>query len=108
MSSRRFRSTPEGKADSFARKCLYRCRVNKTDRTFHLLGYARSDLIRRIESTFSEGMSWENYGEWHIDHIVPISHYISSGETDPKVINALSNLMALWAADNISKGGKVQ
>lgn len=105
-STRRFRSTPEGKAYSFAAKCLTRCRVNKTDRTFDVLGYKRDDLICHIEGLFTEGMTWDNHGEWHIDHIVPIIFFIKSGETDPRVINALENLQPLWAPENISKGGR--
>lgn len=105
-STQRFRSTPEGKAYSFAAKCLARCRVNKTDRTFAVLGYNRSDLMRHIEGLFTDGMTWDNHGEWHIDHIVPISFFIKTGETDPRVINALENLQPLWASENISKGGR--
>lgn len=53
-------------------------------------------------------MSWEAHarGEIHIDHIVPVSKLVSDGETDPAVINALSNLRPMWAADNLAKGAK--
>lgn len=102
----KFRSTPEGVAYCFAVKCLSRCLKNKTDRTFSLLGYTKRDLVRRIESRFLPGMSWDNYGEWHIDHIVPVSYWIKRGEEDPAKINALDNLTPLWARDNISKGAK--
>jgi hypothetical protein len=56
---------------------------------------------------FRDGMSWENYGEWHIDHIMPINHFIKSGITDPAIVNALENLQPLWAYENLSKGDRI-
>jgi hypothetical protein len=49
-------------------------------------------------------MSWENRDEWHVDHINSIKSYVDDGVTDPKVINALSNLQPLWVEDNLKKG----
>lgn len=71
-------------------------------------GYSSDDLILRLETTFTEGMSWSNYGEWHIDHIKPLKSFINEGQFDPAVINSLSNLQALWAKDNMSKGAKYE
>lgn len=70
------------------------------------LGYTKCQLKAHLESLFLDGMSWENRGDWHIDHIKPISVMVSLGETNPSVINALSNLQPLWAKDNLSKGAK--
>lgn len=90
----------------FARACLRRCFTAKRDeRTFELLGYTAEDLKTYLTPLMDGGMSWENYGEWHIDHIVPIAQMLSAGEYEPRVINALWNLRPLWAADNLSKGG---
>lgn len=69
-------------------------------------GYTFEDLKSHIESKFQPGMSWDNRGEWHIDHIKPISLFIKEGVKDPSVINALSNLQPLWAKENQSKGCK--
>ena len=33
-----------------------------------------------IEQQFTEGMSWENYDEWHIDHKIPLKYNKSSLE----------------------------
>ena len=49
-------------------------------------------------------MTWENRGDWHIDHIKPMSLLIKEGVTCLRIINALSNLTPLWAHDNRSKG----
>jgi hypothetical protein len=71
-----------------------------------LLGYTIEQLTQRIEFNFKDGMSWDNKSEWHIDHKKPISRFLSQGITDPKIINALSNLQPLWAKENLSKGSK--
>ena len=75
----------------------------KRGRTFEILGYNRHDLERHNEERFEPGMSWENHGEWHIDHIVPVSELVRCGVKDPAKINALSNLRPLWAAENMAK-----
>lgn len=75
----------------------------KTFRTFEYLGYTRADFIAHIERQFQSGMSWDNWGEWHIDHIKPISAWVREGVTDVRTINALSNLQPLWAAENLRK-----
>ena len=51
-------------------------------------------------------MSFANYGTWHIDHIKPIVQFAREGITDPKIINALSNLQPLWAEENLRKNAK--
>jgi len=50
-------------------------------------------------------MSWENRGEWHIDHIKPVSSFDKSEKMS--VVNSLDNLQPLWAKDNLSKGSKI-
>ena len=72
-----------------------------------MLGYTCEELKAHIESQFVGGMSWENRAAFHIDHIIPIAHYLKNGITDPAIINALSNLQPLWATDNLSKGVKM-
>lgn len=78
----------------------------KTTKTEIILGYSAKDLKLHIEDLFVDGMSWSNREEWHIDHIKPVSRFISDGVTDPAIINALSNLQPLWALDNLKKGNK--
>lgn len=71
-----------------------------------MIGYTPSELRERIESMFSPGMTWDNYGDWHIDHIKPVSAFLNEGETDPSIINSLSNLQPLWSCENLKKGAK--
>lgn len=77
--------------------------------TFQILPYSLDDLMRRLESKFKLGMSWKNYGEWEIDHIIPDCHFNYARPTDDAFQEcwALSNLQPLWGADNLSKGGKI-
>ena len=110
--SRKFYSDPANRPYIVCRKLLSRVvhlrPEGKTGKTEMMLGYSRHDLRKHIESMFLEGMSWENHGEWHIDHKKPINAFIKEGETDPKIINALDNLQPLWATDNLSKGAKYE
>ena len=108
-SKRRFYSTTQGKAQGFIRNCLRRVFLgDKDDSSFSIIGYTSDELIKHISKTMLKGMSWDNYGEWHIDHILPISVMVKNGVTDPKVVNALTNLRAMWAFDNLSKSDKVE
>ena len=74
-----------------------------------LVGFTLADLIRHLEALFIAGMTWDNYGEWHIDHIIPISafNFSSADDYDFKRCWALSNLQPLWKVDNIRKHNKV-
>lgn len=67
----------------------------KETHTIDLLGYSAIELKEHIESLFTDGMCWDNYGEWHIDHIKPIISFPK--DTPMNVVNALSNLQPLWA-----------
>lgn len=75
----------------------------KRARTAVEIGYTPDDLRDHIAAQFRPGMSWANHGKWHIDHIDPVSSMVARGVTDPKEINALSNLRPLWAHENLSR-----
>lgn len=70
------------------------------------MGYGANELIQRMEVQFKSGMSWDNYGDWEIDHKIPVSVFISRGVTDAKIVNALSNLQPMWKSYNRSKGAR--
>lgn len=71
--------------------------------------FTLEDLMKHLESKFQSGMTWENYGEWHIDHIRPESSftYSSCKDKDFMLCWSLDNLQPLWKADNLRKGAKV-
>lgn len=81
----------------------------KGSRTFSILGYDRQDLLSHLERQFLPGMSWENFGKWHVDHIRPLASFSINGQDDPEVriAWALSNLRPLWATDNLKKSDKL-
>lgn len=73
-----------------------------------LVGYTLAELKAHIERQFLRGMTWDNYGEWHVDHIVPISafHWRSPDDDDFRPCWALANLRPTWALDNLRKKDK--
>jgi hypothetical protein len=75
---------------------LRRVGKEKEAHTIDLLGYSALELKQHIESLFTEGMTWENYGEWHIDHIIGVINF--QKDTPINVVNALSNLRPLWGS----------
>lgn len=81
-----------------------RMKVGKQKRTEEILGCTIDFFIEYLQSQFKEGMTIENHGEWHIDHIIPLS----SATTEEEVIklNHYTNLQPLWAKENIVKRNK--
>lgn len=73
--------------------------------TEDILGCSFKDFKLYIESKFQPGMSWNNYGLWELDHIIPIA----SAKTKDEVIklNHYTNFQPLWATDNKEKRDKL-
>lgn len=84
---------------------LKRLGTKKESHTIDMLGYSALQLKEHLEKRFSPGMTWKNHGEWHIDHIRPVSKF--SNIDDIKIVCALENLQPLWAFDNLSKNNKI-
>ena len=74
-------------------------------KTIDIVGCTIEEARTHIENQFVSGMSWDNYGEWHIDHIIPLS----SGKNEEEYIklNHYTNLQPLWKVDNLKKGAKL-
>jgi hypothetical protein len=81
-------------------------KVNKKNKTIEILGCNQSELRIFLEEKFKHDMTWENYGEWHIDHIIPLS----SATNDVEVLRLchFTNLQPLWGVENLKKGNKIQ
>lgn len=88
------------------REILKKENIKKSNQTFNLVGCSLEQLKHRLEKQFAEGMSWENYGEWHIDHIKPLSLFNLIKEEEQRKAFHYTNLQPLWARDNLSKGNK--
>lgn len=84
---------------------LRRYGYKKGSRTEKIIGISFLEFKSYIESKFLEGMCWEKRGEWHIDHIVPLS--TAKNEDDVIKLCHYTNLQPLWAKDNLKKGSKI-
>lgn len=75
---------------------------------FSKLGYNIDELKIHLESLFKHGMTWSNYGEWHIDHVTPQSWLPFTNTDDENFTKcwSLQNLQPLWAKDNMKKGNR--
>lgn len=64
-----------------------------------ILNYTVEDLIKHLESQFTEGMTWDNYGEWHIDHTIPVSYFKPKDKNDFLFYKcwSLNNLRPMWS-----------
>jgi hypothetical protein len=69
------------------------------------LGLKWGVLREYIESKFYEGMSWENFGQWQIDHIFPLSQ--AKSEEELYKLFHYTNIQPLWAKDNLEKSDKL-
>lgn len=78
---------------------------SKTGSAVRDLGCSISEFKIYLESKFTEGMSWDNYGlfGWHIDHIIPLAKFNLTNREDFLKAAHYTNLQPLWAIDNITK-----
>ena len=77
----------------------------KNSKTQEMLGVNWEVCKAHIERQFTKGMTWDNYGDWHIDHIIPLSS--ANTEDRLKKLCHYSNLQPLWAVDNLIKSAKI-
>jgi hypothetical protein len=79
--------------------------IKKTNSTSTIVGCDKEKLKIYLEKKFTDGMNWENYGKWHVDHIIPLS----SSKTEEEVYKLChhTNLQPLWALDNWKKNNKI-
>lgn len=77
----------------------------KSSSWLDLVNYDVEQLMKRLEFQFRDGMCWDNYGEWHIDHKKPKSlfNFEDKNDQDFKDCWSLANLQPLWAEENLSK-----
>ncbi len=75
----------------------------KSGHIFSLLGCDIEDFKKHLQARFQPGMSFENYGKWHIDHILPCASFDLSKPEEQKKCFHYTNLQPLWARDNLAK-----
>ena len=102
---------PHYRLSCYTRTAVYTClkenNISKYRSTFDLLPFTLESLITHLEKQFTEGMCWDNYGEWHLDHILPMNSFDFDEENSFSDCWSLENLQPLWGFDNLSKGSKV-
>lgn len=79
--------------------------LRKKNKSLTMIGCSPHQLKLHLASLFTEGMSWDNYGKWHVDHIIPIS-----SATNVEQLEKLchwTNLQPLWAGENSAKGDRL-
>lgn len=113
-------NNPNYKKERYKTNLLFKLRENLRTRVYiaiknnHKAGSAVRDLgcsieefKEYIENKFQLGMSWNNWGEWHLDHIIPLSSFnLSNREQFLKACH-YTNYQPLWAIDNLKKSNKV-
>ncbi|MDB4277956.1 hypothetical protein N9895_02840 [Gammaproteobacteria bacterium] len=83
--------------------------VDKNEHYFDVLPYSQEELIQHLENQFTDDLTWDNYGEWHVDHIIPISSFNIQEMGDEEFIKcwSLKNLQPLWGEENIRKSNSI-
>jgi hypothetical protein len=83
--------------------------VEKNKHYFDILQYTPEQLITHLENKFTDKMTWDNYGEWHVDHKLPITHFNISEMGDSEFMKcwSLDNLQPMWGDENIKKSNKL-
>lgn len=83
--------------------------VEKNKHYFDILQYTPESLIKHLESQFDNNMNWDNYGEWHVDHKLPITSFNIEEMGDEEFMKcwSLENLQPMWGTDNIRKSNKI-
>jgi hypothetical protein len=84
--------------------------VEKNKHYFDILQYTPEQLISHLENKFTDKMSWDNYGDWHVDHKLPITHFniYEMGDEEFMRCWSLDNLQPMWGIENIRKSNKTE
>jgi hypothetical protein len=95
---------------SRVRGSLKNYNTRKDQHTMEYIGCSVEDLRNHLENQFENEtercghpISWENQGEWHIDHIRPCASFDLDLEDERHKCFHYTNLQPMWGPDNISK-----
>ena len=73
-----------------------------------IIGLTFNELEEYIISKLKTNMIFENYGEWEIDHILPISHFNFAIPCNIDKCFHYTNLQPLWMLENRKKSNKIE
>lgn len=77
--------------------------AKKSQQTLSLLGCTMAEFMVHLEKQFKPGMSFDNYGKWHIDHKIPCALFDLTKPEQQAICFHHTNLQPLWAVDNLVK-----
>ena len=88
----------------------------KSESTFRYVGMTPDQLMDYLEGQFTprqirEGMTRDNYGKWHVDHIRPLASFDLAGPDREEQLHIAwhyTNLQPMWATHNLSKGARYE
>lgn len=106
-SANRYNKTPKARMAAAIRARIRHALAAKTQSTRAYLGCTPEFFKKHIEAQFLPGMTWENFGKWHMDHIVPLSAFELSDLRQVQIACNWTNIRPLWAKANLRKSGKV-
>ena len=75
----------------------------KCDSSSELLGISYQGLKEWLEAQFTEGMTWENRSDWHVDHRVPCDAFDMTVPEQQRICFWYKNLQPMWATRNLQK-----
>ena len=81
--------------------------LNKSAGTMKLVGCSIPHLMDHLEKQFLPGMTWENYGPWHVDHMMPCASFDLIDPEQQRRCFHYTNLQPMWGKENIIKRDKV-
>ena len=105
----RYRTDPLYRIKTILRARLHQALKgkNKSASTMKLLGCSYSHAQNHLEKQFLPGMTWENHGTWHVDHMMPCSSFDLNDPEQQRQCCHYTNLQPMWGKENISKQDKI-
>jgi hypothetical protein len=111
-SRKRWKTNPGNRVRSNLSVRLYAAimgnsRGSKGVNLYDVIGCTIEQLRSHLELQFSHGMTWQNYGKWHVDHIIPCAAFDHTDKDQIKLCWNWQNLRPLWARRNLRKGASI-
>jgi len=105
----RYRTDPQFRLRKSLRARLRKALKGKTKSasTMVFLGCTITHLKDYLSMRFQPGMTWENQGEWHVDHMIPCASFDLTDPEQQRRCFHYTNLQPMWAKENISKGDTI-
>ena len=103
----RYNKTPKARVFSAIRSRLQSALKAKTQSTCAYLRCTPDFFKKHMEAQFLSGMTWENFGKWHMDHIMPLSAFDLFDQRQVQIACNWANIRPLWAKSNLRKSKKI-